>query len=151
MVAGDLLWTGPFIDSTERVVSGLVHRFGPLDFVSDNTGVFADSSFVEGGCVVPIGGLLIYMATVVPDEYPGEVLSGSCSTIGSVCDEFSDHAEVFTASELPNRRPAAERPTPSFTVCFHTRIYHDRNASTDRKSTRLNSSHITRSRMPSSA
>ena len=31
MVAGDLLRTGPFVNSTERVVSGLMHRFGRLD------------------------------------------------------------------------------------------------------------------------
>ena len=71
--------------------------------------MFADSSFVEDGCVIPIGGLLIYMATIVSNEYPGEVLSDGCSSVGSICDELSDHAEVFTASEIPNRRPAVER------------------------------------------
>ena len=126
MAVGDLLRTGPFVNSTERVVSGLVHRFGRLDFVSDNTGAFAGSSFVPGGCVVPIGNVLIYMATIVPDEYPLEVLSDGCgsfgssevpdealsdgcSSAGSVCDKFPDAVEVFMASEVPSRRPAVER------------------------------------------
>ena len=126
MAAGDLLRTGPFINSTERVVSGLVHRFGWLDFVSDNTGAFAGSSFVPGGCVVPIGNVLVYMATIVPDEYPLEVLSDGCgsfgssevpdealsdgcSSAGSVCDGCPGVVEVFMASEVPSRCPAVER------------------------------------------
>ena len=51
---------GPFINSPTRIISGLVQRFGRLNFVSDTTGA------------------LVFMA-VVPDEssdsYPDEVPS----------------------------------------------------------------------------
>ena len=43
MAARALPRTGPFIDSPTRVVSGLVQRFGRLDFVSDTTGALGGS------------------------------------------------------------------------------------------------------------
>ena len=86
MVTGALPRTGPFIDSPARVVSGLVQRFGRLDFISDTTGALGGLLAAPSGCVVPFGDVLVFMA-VVPDEssdgYPDEVLSDGYGTLGS--------------------------------------------------------------------
>ena len=131
MAAGALPRTGPFIDSSACVVSGLVHCFGRLDFVTDNTGALEGLLVGPSGCVIPIGNVLVCMAVVpgegsdgYPDEvlsdgcgtlgsfdsdgYPSEVLSDGCSSFGSDFDAFPDVVEVFTASSLPNRRATGE-------------------------------------------
>ena len=144
MATGALPQMGPFIDSPVRVVSGLVQRFGRLDFVSDTTGVLGSLLAAPSGCVVPFGNVLVFMA-VVPDEssdgypdevlsdgcgsldsssfdssldgYPSEVLSDGCSSIGSGFDAFPDVAEVFVASSLPPRPPAGEGGAGSGAGC----------------------------------
>ena len=77
---------GPFIDTSACVVSSLVHRFGWLDFVTDNTGALEGLLVGPSGYDVPIGNVLIYMA-VVPGEssdgYPNELLSDGCGAYGS--------------------------------------------------------------------
>ena len=54
----------------------------------------------------------------------------------------------FVSPELEAKKEQAQAALQSATA-FHSTVYRD--WETDRKSTRLNSSHITRSRMPSSA
>ena len=95
------------------------------------------------------------------------VVTGGAGFVGShLCDRLVDDNEVVAVDDLSNGERAwlpaevdlvagdltdpdvaAEAITADVDVVFHFAA--DKNA--DRKSTRLNSSHITRSRMPSSA
>ena len=67
-LAGVSVRTGS--SSAERVVCGLVHRFGSFDFVTDNAGDFGGRAMTEGGTVLSFGAHLVYVATVIDREYP---------------------------------------------------------------------------------
>jgi len=52
------------------VVSGLVQRFGSLDFVSDNAGVFGSTPFPRGGSFISFGSHEVYVAVSAVQVYP---------------------------------------------------------------------------------
>jgi hypothetical protein len=54
----------------ERVASGLIWRFGSLEYVSDNAGCFTNRPFPAGGSVISFGEHDIYVAAVAPPRYP---------------------------------------------------------------------------------
>jgi hypothetical protein len=61
----NLIKTGSIIAFGERVVSSLVQRLGSLDFISDNTGCFANGCcFTKKGCIISFGAHRVYLGTV---------------------------------------------------------------------------------------
>ena len=69
-LAGVLIRTGSVIHSDTRVLSGLVVKFGEMEFVSDNAGCFRGRPFPANGCVIEFGAF----ATEFVCEYPEQVL-----------------------------------------------------------------------------
>jgi len=73
-LAGVEIRTGSVIASSgERVVSGLVQRFGSLDFVSDNLGCFGSMPFPRGGSFINFGAHQVYVAVRAAPVYPEKV------------------------------------------------------------------------------
>ena len=72
--AGVFIRTGSIIASGERVVSGLVHRLGTLNFISVNAGCFGSRPIPRNGCLVLFGTFEIYVATEFVCKYPEQVL-----------------------------------------------------------------------------
>ena len=70
MLAGVFIRTGSVIASGERVVCGLVHRFGSLNVISDNAGCFGSRPFPRNGCLMELGDLTVYVATEIVCRYP---------------------------------------------------------------------------------
>ena len=60
--------------SGERVVTGMVQRFGSLGFVDDNAGDFGGRPFPVDGSIIAFGGFDIYVATQAVRGYPERVL-----------------------------------------------------------------------------
>ena len=73
-LAGVFIRTGSIIASGERVVSGLVHRLGSLNFISDNVGCFGSRPMPRNGCLVNFGMFEVYVATEFVCKYPEQVL-----------------------------------------------------------------------------
>ena len=73
-LAGVFIRTGSIIASGERVVSGLVHRLGSLNFIDDNAGCFGSRPMPRNGCLVLFGTFEIYVATEFVCKYPEQVL-----------------------------------------------------------------------------
>lgn len=65
--------TGSIIASGERVVSGLVHRLGSLNFVVDNAGCFGSRPLPRNGCLIHFGTYEVYVATKFVCRYPEQV------------------------------------------------------------------------------
>ena len=57
--------TGSLITSGKHVISGIVHRFGTLNVISDNAGCFGDRPLSRNGCLVMFGSFVVYVATEV--------------------------------------------------------------------------------------
>src|SRR3954469_24357024 len=57
----------------ERVYSGLIQRFGALNFVSDNAGCFGAKPFPRGGRFIKFGEHQVYIAVCVERAYPESV------------------------------------------------------------------------------
>ena len=73
-LAGVFIRTGSLLTSGERVVCGLVHRFGALNFISDNAGCFGDRPLPRHGCLVTFGDYEVYVATELSCSFPEHVL-----------------------------------------------------------------------------
>src|SRR3954466_1333506 len=54
----------------ERVYSGLIQRFGALNFVSDNAGCFRTKPFPRGGRFITFSEHQVYVAVRVESAYP---------------------------------------------------------------------------------
>ena len=73
-LAGVFIWTGSLLASGERMVCGLVHRFGTLNFISDNAGCFGDMPLPRNGCLINFGAYEVYVATEISCRFPEHVL-----------------------------------------------------------------------------
>src|SRR3954471_3044863 len=72
---GVFIRTGNIIAKTgERVYSGLIQRFGVLNFVSDNTGCFGTKPFPRGGRFIKFGEHQVYVAVRMEHAYPEHVV-----------------------------------------------------------------------------
>ena len=71
-LAGVFIRTGNLLPSGERVFSGLVQRFGNLQFFADNAGCISSSggSLPLNGCVIVFGDLELDVATTRHRAYP---------------------------------------------------------------------------------
>src|SRR3954463_5146756 len=70
--------TGNIIAKTgERVYSGLIQRFGALNFVSDNAGCFGTKMFPRGGRFIKFGEHQFYVAVRVERAYLERVVLAS--------------------------------------------------------------------------
>jgi hypothetical protein len=73
-LAGVFIRTGSVIASTgERVVSGLVQRFGSLDFVSDNAGCFGNRPLPRSGSFINFSADKVYVVINTTCVYPVQV------------------------------------------------------------------------------
>jgi hypothetical protein len=92
--AGDFFRTGPYINSGERIASGLVLRFGSLHCINDNAACFANRPFPRAGSIIHFGEHRVYVA-VISERYPGKVLSCSDPPLG-VAYGCSSSADLCT-------------------------------------------------------
>src|SRR3954463_5090238 len=74
VLAGVVIRTGNFINTGERVVSGLVQRFGLCDYVSDNAGSFRGETPPRNGVFIDLGGHKVYVGIDVTGVYPHQVV-----------------------------------------------------------------------------
>ena len=73
-LAGVKIRTGNFIGTGERIVSGLVQRFGALDYDSDNAGCFGTRPLPRNGVFVKLGVHKVYVAVDVSCIHPRRVV-----------------------------------------------------------------------------
>jgi hypothetical protein len=64
---GVKFWSGSPSTLGEKVASGLVWRFGTIDYISDNLGYFEDN-FGDNGSFLDVGGHRFYIAKPFPKE-----------------------------------------------------------------------------------
>ena len=98
-LAGVKIRTGNFIATSERVVSGLVQRFGALDFVSDIAGCFSTRPLPRNGLFVKLGAHKVYVAVDVSCVHPCYVVDAGEPPLtvarGAHIARSPDHAEVM--------------------------------------------------------
>jgi hypothetical protein len=89
----------------ERVASGLVWRFGTLDYVSDNLACFGDG-FGGSGSFLDIGSHCFYIAKPFLEEVTDvlDPLSDGCSSCSESCD-FGAMVEVMALGEEEGSDP----------------------------------------------
>jgi hypothetical protein len=74
VLAGVFIRTGSIIASFgERVVFGLVQRFGSLDFVSNKAGCFGNRPLPRSGSFINFGAHKVYVAIDTACVYPAKV------------------------------------------------------------------------------
>ena len=120
-LAGVFIRTGSILASGERVVCGLVHRFGALNFISDNAGCFGDRPLPRNGCLVNFGAFECYVATEVPCRYPEHVLVAAdppavCAARGRRITRPVSCAEVMMTRPARPELPRPEQATPATTT-----------------------------------
>ena len=123
---GVLFWTGP-LPIGERVVHGLIIRFGGIEFLNDNASHLAVAPLPTDGCIIHFGEHRVYVA-VIPDEYPSEVLTisdslpvaagaSSPTDVDDLCSRMEViMASIFAGSHANAATPAAGQnsvPTPN--------------------------------------
>jgi hypothetical protein len=110
--------SGPSSALGEKVISGLVRRFGTFDCVSDNLAHF-ENGFGNSGSFLDIGSHRFYIAKPFPEEVTD--IFDPLSDGGSSCGESSDlgaMVEVMALGEeeggdsLRPERPSPERLLP---------------------------------------
>ena len=69
-LAGVIIRTGNLLKTGERVLSGLMQRFGSLHFVSDNAGCFGQGPNPSVGNLITFGQFDVYVAIAPPFVYP---------------------------------------------------------------------------------
>src|SRR4051812_35627324 len=75
VLAGVVIRTGNFINTGERVVSGLVQRFGLCDYVRDNAGSFRGKPPPpRNGIFIGLGKHRVYIGVDITDIYPHQVV-----------------------------------------------------------------------------
>src|SRR3954467_5350172 len=74
VLAGVMIRTGNFIDTGERIVSGLVRRLDLCDYVSDNAGSFKGKTPPRNGVFVNLGMHQIYVDIDISGVYPHQVV-----------------------------------------------------------------------------
>src|SRR3954468_20574377 len=74
VLAGVMIRTGNFINTGERVVSGLVRRFGLCDYVSNNAGSFRGKTPPCNGVFISLGGHRVYVGVDISGIYPHQVV-----------------------------------------------------------------------------
>src|SRR3954465_10173270 len=71
---GVMIRTGNFIDTGERIVSGLVRRFDLCDYASDNAGSFKGKAPPRNGVFISLGMHQVYVGVDVSGVYPHQVV-----------------------------------------------------------------------------
>src|SRR3954469_11564464 len=74
VLAGVMIWTGNFINTSERIVSGLVRRLDLCDYVSDNAGSFKGKTPPCNGVFINLGMHQIYVGVDTSGIYPHQVI-----------------------------------------------------------------------------
>ena len=117
-LAGVKIRTGTLIGNSERIVSGLVQRFGALDYVSDNVGCFGTRPLPRNGVFVKLGAHKVYVVVDVSCVHPRRVVDAGEPPLtvarGARIARSPDHAEVMMTAPGAgaNKDPA---PDPEVT------------------------------------
>src|SRR3954467_11634269 len=74
VLAGVMIRTGNFINTGERVVSGLVRRFDLCDYGSDNAGSFRGKAPPRNSVFISLGMHQVYIGVDVSGIYPHQVV-----------------------------------------------------------------------------
>src|SRR3954466_12292871 len=74
VLAGVVIRTGNFVNTGERVVSGLVQRLGLCDYVRDNAGSFRGKTPPRNGIFIGLGEHRVYIGVDVTGVYPHQVV-----------------------------------------------------------------------------
>ena len=101
MLAGIHIRTGNYLSNGERVVTGLMQRFGNLSFFADNAGCLAGGPLPLNGCVILFGDIEVYVATTRHRPYPDIV-----------------HVAADPPAHLAARGRHAGHPTSSEVMCL---------------------------------
>ena len=105
--AGVFIRTGSIGSSGVRVVSGLVHRFGSLSFVSDNAGCLGNNPLPRNGSIINFGDHEVYVATEFVRHYPRKVVLAEDPP--SVCAARGRHSSCpASCVEVMVTAPAAD-------------------------------------------
>ena len=98
-LAGVKIRTGNFIGTGERIISGLVQRFGALDYVSDNVGCFGTRPLPRNDVFVKLGAHKVYVAVDVSCVHPRHVVDAGEPPLtvarGARFARSPGHAEVM--------------------------------------------------------
>src|SRR3954471_18721162 len=132
VLAGVVIRTGNFINTGERVVSGLVQRFGLCDYVRDNAGSFRGKIPPRNGIFIGLGELRVYVGVDITDVYPHQVVvagepprsAASCPSgehlAGSVGAMVAAGTQGGTALAGSSREPAASTQGPPKQITLQT-------------------------------
>src|SRR3954462_5859491 len=74
VLAGVVIRTGNFVNTGERVVSGLVQRLGLCDYVRDNAGSFRGKTPPRNGIFIGLGEHRVYIGVDFTGVYPRQVV-----------------------------------------------------------------------------
>src|SRR3954471_23144546 len=93
VLAGVMIRTGNFINTGERIVSGLVRRLDLCDYISDNAGSFRGKTPPRNGVFISLGMHQVYVGVDVTGVYPHQVV-------------VAGEPPLNAASRPPRARPA---------------------------------------------
>src|SRR3954470_9860625 len=132
VLAGVVIRTGNFINTGERVVSGLVQRFGLCDYVRDNAGSFRGKTPPRNGIFIGLGEHRVYVGVDITDIYPHQVvIAGEPPRSAVSCpsgEHLAGNVEVMVAAGTQagaalagsSREPAAGAQGPPKQVTLQT-------------------------------
>src|SRR4051812_46231543 len=122
VLAGVVIRTGNFLNTGERVVSGLVQRLGLCDDVRDNAGSFRGKTPPRNGVFIGLGEHRVYVGVDVTGIYPHQVVVAGEPPRGAASRPSGEHhagsvevmvaagAQVGAAVAGSSREPAAGAP-----------------------------------------
>src|SRR4051812_32502604 len=132
VLAGVVIRTGNFINTGERVVSGLVQRFGLCDYVRDNAGSFRGKTPPRNGIFIGLGEHRVYIGVDITDIYPHQVVvAGEPPRSAASCppgEHLAGSVEVMVAAGTQagaalagsSREPAAGAQGPPKQITLQT-------------------------------
>src|SRR3954465_5791562 len=102
VLAGVMIRTGNFINTGERVVSGLVRRLDLCDYVSDNAGSFRGKTPPRNGVFISLGMHQVYVGVDISGIYPHQVVVAGEPPLNAVSHPRGAHpvsnVEVMVAA-----------------------------------------------------
>jgi len=118
-LVGVFIRTGNLIASSGgRIFSGLVQRFGVLNFVSDNAGYFGTRPLPRGSRFISFGEHQVYVALRVKHAYPDRVIVATdpLAVRAAGGRHNAGPAKVMMTAPAPSRPPLGAPVVPIVNV-----------------------------------
>jgi hypothetical protein len=119
-LVGVFIRTGNLIASSgERIFSGLVQRFGVLNFVSDNAGYFGTRPLPRGSRFISFGEHQVYVALCVKRAYPERVIVATdpLAVRAAGGRHNAGSAKVMMTAPAPSFAPSCRCSSSSYSRC----------------------------------